>query len=259
MSKIILVTGASSGLGKAIVTNLSSRGFTVYAGARDLSKLVKGKNIIPVMLDITIDDSCKKVVEKIIKKDGKIDILINVAGYSLSGPTLDFSSKDFSLILNTNVIGAFRLIKEVVPNMQKRKSGKIINITSMSGLIAFPNFGLYSASKFALEALGKSLGYELAKDHISVTNVAPGAIKSETEVKPLFKHKTAREKFKFLNFLMPMVTKEQISNKVLDIIKDPNPPPSVILGADTKIIYFIQKILPTALWNKLQYFVWNRK
>lgn len=260
MKKIVLLTGSSSSLGQELIDKLSANNFIVYAGSRDIKKIVvNNKKVFSVKLDTINDKDCEQIVEKIIKKEGKIDVLINVAGYSISGPTIDFTPQDFLNILNTNVVGAFRLIRQVVPYMKKNKAGKIINITSLSGLVAFPNFGLYSSSKFALEALGLSLSYELAKDNISVTNIAPGAIKSEIVEKSKINHKTAREKFKILDFLLSMVTKQEISDRTLQIIENSNPPASVILGTDAKIIYLLHKLLPSYFWNKLQLFIWYRK
>lgn len=180
MQKVALVTGVTSELGSSIVKNLSNS-CVVYAAARDINSVAKGKNIRPVRLDITKGNDCKEVVEKVIKEQKKIDILVNCAGYTIVGPSLGFSTEDFLAILDTNTIGAFRLIKQVVPHMIERSYGRIINITSMNGLVTLPNFGLYSASKHALEALGLSIRYELSGKNVWVTNVAPGAIFSKSD------------------------------------------------------------------------------
>lgn len=260
MRKVILVTGSSSELGKKIVEKFSNDGDIVYAATRNPNKLEVNRNRVrAIKLDVTEDGDCKEAVAKIIKKEGKLDVLVNVAGNSLAGPTLDFTAEDYLSILNINVVGAFRIIQQVVPYMVKRKSGRIINITSLSGLVAFPNFGLYSSSKFALEALGLSLRYELAKNNVWVTNIAPGAIKSEIEKQNSIPHKTAREKFKLLGLLMPMVTTNEIADNILEVTKMKKPPPSVILGTDAKIIYLLRKFLPSSFWDSLQFFVWNRK
>lgn len=260
MKKVILITGGSSELGKKIVEKFSNDGDIVYMATRNTNKLEVNRNRIrAIKLDITKDGDCKEAVAKIIKREGKLDILVNVAGHSLAGPTLDFTAEDYLSILNINVVGTFRIIQQVVPYMAERKCGRIINITSLSGLVAFPNFGLYSSSKFALEALGLSLRYELAKNNVWITNIAPGAIKSETEKENTIPHKTAREKFKFLGSLMPMVTTNKIADKVLEITKMKRPPPSLILGTDAKMIYHLQKFLPSSFWDSLQLFVWNRK
>ena len=107
--------------------------------------------------------------------------------------------------------------------------------------------------------MGLSLRYELAKNNVWVTNIAPGAIKSEIEKQNSIPHKTAREKFKLLGLLMPMVTTNEIADNILEVTKMKKPPPSVILGTDAKIIYLLRKFLPSSFWDSLQFFVWNRK
>lgn len=258
MEKIILVTGTSSGLGKAIAKELSL-GNIVYAGARNLGKVPAGKGLKPIKLDITSELDCRNAVERIIKEEGRIDVLINNAGYGIVGPTTDFSSEDFLKILNTNPVGAFRLIKRVVPYMKKQKSGKIINITSLNGLISLPNFGLYSASKHGLHALGVALHYELRKYGIWVTNLAPGAIASYEKSSKALPHKPAREKFKILKFLMPMVTRSSVADKVEKLIDSSNPPVEVIMGADARITTFLKRFLPSFAWEYLMSLVWNKK
>lgn len=253
--KIILVTGASRGLGRVMVEILETNGYTVYKGVRNIQE--GGGKV--VKLDITNEQDCRDAVKQIIEKEGRIDVLINNAGYTIAGPTTGFEIKDYQQILNTNTIGAFRLIKEVVGQMRKQKYGRIINITSLNGLVALPNFGLYSSSKFALEALGLSLRYELAKDNVWVTNVAPGAIASGAKEGAPLPHKPAREKFKILYFLMPMLSQEKVAKEIASLIKNPFPPAEKILGADAKITVFLQRILPPLIWDRLMLYVWSKK
>lgn len=258
MQKVILVTGASSGLGKEIIEILS-KDYVVYAGIRNIGEVEEGENIRSVKLDITSDKDTKDAIEKIVKDEGRVDVLVNVAGYTLVGPSLDFTSDDFSKLLDVNTVGAFRLIKNAVLDMKKRKEGRIINITSLNGLISFPNFGLYSASKHGLDALGLALRYELAKDGIWVTNIAPGAILSDEKTSKALPHKPAREKFKFLYFLMPMVTRREVALKIRDLIESSNPPGEIIMGADAKITTFLKRVPPPFIWEYLMSYVWSKK
>ena len=260
MRRIVLITGCSSGLGEKLAQVLSNQGHEVYAGARDPEKIqVTNKFIHPIKLDITKDSECSQAVKYVLGKEGKIDVLINNAGYSLVGSTSDFDPGEYQNILDTNAVGAFRLMRLVIPEMKRRKSGKIINITSLNGLISLPNFGLYSSSKFAIEALGQALRYELAKDNIGVTNVAPGAISSTSLKGKSLPHRSAREKFFLLKVLLPMITQKEVVRKINSIIDNPHPPARVILGRDAKITYFLQKYLPFWAWDKLLLFVWNKK
>lgn len=259
MKKIALVTGASSQLGSKIIEVLAANSFKVYAGSRDVKDITKEDNITPIKLDITKDSDVQKAVREVTKKEGKIDVLVNCAGVTLVGPTIDFTPEDFQKILGINTIGTFRLIREVVPYMIKQKHGYIINITSLNGLVALPNFGLYCASKYALEALGLSLRYELASNNVWVTNIAPGAIYSSRKVSGKMPHKPAREKFKILYYLMPMVTTDTIARKVLKLVQEPKPPARVVLGADAIITTNLQRILPLPIWDLLVKFVWGKK
>lgn len=256
--KIILITGASSGLGKTLVKELS-KNFVVYAGARNPEGVEEGRNIKPIKLDITSEKDCLDVVERIVEKEGRIDVLINNAGYALVGPTTDFKTEEFLKILDTNIVGAFRLIKYAVPYMKKQKGGRIINITSLNGIISLPNFGLYSSSKHGLHALGIALRYELQKYGIWVTNLAPGAIASESKTTKSLPHKPAREKFRILSVLMPMLTKRDITEKVREIIDSYHPPAQVIMGADAKITAFLSRFFPSFVWDYLMNLVWSKK
>lgn len=259
MKKVILVTGANSALGKLIVKAFLGQPATIYASARDPHEIEENANVVPVKLDITNDNEVKSIISKIIKEEGRVDVLINNAGYTVSGEEISFEVGEFLRILDTNTVGAFRLIKEVVPYMKRQRSGRIINLTSLNGLVSFPGFSLYSASKHALEALGDSLYYELAKYKIGVTNVVPGAISMDREAKGNMAHKPAREKFKILYFLLPMATGEKVAEVIKNVALSTNPPSRIILGSDAKIIFFLWRFLPNFVWRRMMRFVWEAK
>lgn len=266
MTQVILVSGCSRGLGKLLVETLAARGFVVYAGIRkpeDIEHLrhtwkESYSSIYPLKLDITLDKDCQRAVKKIIAKEKHIDVLVNNAGYGLSGPTDRFTSQEYLDILDTNAVGAFRLIREVIPQMRSQKRGQIINITSLNGIVSLPNFGLYSSSKFALEALGLALRQELKKDGIWVSNIAPGAIASKKKFINKPSHVPAREKFWLIRILMPMVTQEEVVRAVEKVINQPKPPAQVILGRDAQITTFLQRFLPQRIWDFLLSFVWQK-
>jgi short-subunit dehydrogenase len=258
--KIILVTGASSKLGVPLVECLANRKHIVYAGVRDMGKYKwKNKNVFPIRLDVTSDDNVELVINKIFRKYKKLDCVINNAGMTLSGPTLDFTSEQFKQISDVNTIGAFRISKYYSANILKRKkSGKIINITSLNGIVALPNFGLYSATKFALEALSSSVRVELKRKNIFVTTIAPGAIK--TNIKPTehgLSHKPLRERFKFLYFVLKMTPEKDVINKIIEVVESSNPPARVIIGRDAFITYQLQRFLPNYFWDKLTLLIWR--
>ena len=267
MNKIFLVSGCSKGLGKAIAENFASKNNKVYAGIRNFIE-AKGliacwektfPMIVPVKLDIVSDFDCKKNVQSIINKEGHLDVLINVAAYGHTGATEQFTVEDYTNILNTNTVGAFRLIREVVPFMKSRKSGKIINITSLNGLLALPNFGIYCSSKFALEALGLSLRYELSSSNVWVTNVEPGAIFNKTESGGKLPHISARDRFWVLKKLFVMVTQEEIVKRIEKVVDDKLPPAQMIIGRDATTTTYLQRFLPRNLWDWLLRFIWTKQ
>ncbi len=258
MKRVVLVSGASSGLGKAIVEHLEEYGYVVYGGVRDTKKYKSSGTLHYIKLDITSDSDVKNAVAKIIKEQKRIDVLVNCAGMTLVGPTLDFTSDDYMNLLNTNAVGAFRLMKEVTQHMKKKKSGAIISITSMNGLVSFPNYGLYSSSKFAMDALSSALYYELKNDGIHVTTIAPGAIYNPNADSSTMPHKPAREKFKILKIALPMVTQHEIVHTILHIMDIKNPPSRIVLGRDAKLVHTMNRIVPHGLWNKMMLYIWQK-
>lgn len=181
MSKTILITGASSGIGKATARALTKEGHKVYGAARQLDKMqdLKEAGIEVIALDVSDDSSIISAVEHIAGKDGGIDILINNAGYGEYGAIEDVPLKKAHYQLEVNLFGAVRLIQLVLPHMRKNGWGKIVNVTSIGGKIANPFGGWYHASKFALEGLSDSLRREVKPFGVDVIVVEPGAIKTE--------------------------------------------------------------------------------
>lgn len=260
--KIILVTGATSKLGYPIVEALAEKKWIVYAGMRDTKKSIwkNSKNIIPIKLDITSDIQCKSAISKIIKAQKRLDVLINNAGVSLAGPTLEFTSDLFLEILNVNTLGAFRVSKYAAIFMRKQKfRGQIINITSLNGLVSLPNFGVYGASKFALEALTSSLRVELKKDNIWVTAIAPGAIKTSVKLSEHdMPHKPIREKFKILQHLLKMATQDEVVKKIINTIESESPPAKIVVGRDAIVSSALNRYLPNVIWDNIILFMWKK-
>lgn len=179
--KIVLVTGASAGIGLETATYLSGQGYIVYGAARRTEKLrsLVSKGVHPVTLDVTDESSMSSAVDGIIAKEGRIDILINNAGFGSYGAIEDVQPGDAKYQLEVNLFGAARMIQLVLPNMRKNNWGKIVNISSIGGKIATPFGGWYHASKFALEGLSDSLRNEVKQFGIDVILIEPGGIKSE--------------------------------------------------------------------------------
>lgn len=246
--RIIVIAGGSSGLGLRLAEDLSKQGYRVYASFNSTKPTAREKNLTFLRLDVREDQSCLEFVKSIEKREGKVDILINCAGLSQTGETLTYASSDFVNILQVNLVGAFRLIKLVVP--LQSKGGAIINITSMNGFVSFPHSGLYSASKFGLEALGYSLRGELSSQKIKVVNVAPGFFVKE-EIK--------NDRSPILRKLLPYTTQKQVSSEIVKLIEEGEFPARLIVGFDAKFMYLLVKILPFSLIDKIIDYLWNRK
>lgn len=180
-TRVALVTGASSGIGEATARELAAAGLTVYAAARRVERMqpLTEVGIRPLALDVTDDASMEAAVERIVAEQGRIDVLVNNAGYGSYGAIEDVPMEEARAQVEVNVFGAARLIQLVLPHMRAQRSGTIVNVTSMGGKISTPLGGWYHATKFALEALSDCLRMEVAPFGIDVVVIEPGGIRTE--------------------------------------------------------------------------------
>ena len=178
VSRAVLVTGCSSGIGRATAERLAAAGWTVYASARRLEAVEGLAGCRPLQLDVTDDESMRAAVERIEREEGAVGVLVNNAGYSQSGAVegvpLDEARRQFE----TNVFGLMRLTQLVLPGMREQRWGRIVNVSSMGGELTFPGGGWYHASKHAVEALSDALRFELAGFGIDVVVIQPGLIRT---------------------------------------------------------------------------------
>jgi NAD(P)-dependent dehydrogenase (short-subunit alcohol dehydrogenase family) len=182
MSKIVLVTGTSNGFGKDVAQTLAAAGHTVYATMRDLAgrngaaaEELQAKGIQTIELDVTDNSSVDAAVKSLFAKTGgKLDVLINNAGIASGGLSETFTPEQVREMFEVNVFGIQRMIRAVLPEMQKHKSGLIVNVGSILGRLTLPFYGLYGASKHAVEALTDGYRYELSQLGIDVVLVQPG-------------------------------------------------------------------------------------
>ncbi len=180
-TKTALVTGASSGIGAETARALRSLGYTVYGAARRTDRLADlgAEGIRPLSLDLTDDASVVAAVDTIIGETGRIDVLVNNAGYGSYGAVEDVPLDEARRQFEVNVFGLGRLVQLVTPHMRSRRSGMIINVSSMGGRLTTPLGGWYHATKYAVEALSDALRMELAPFGIDVVVVEPGGIRTE--------------------------------------------------------------------------------
>jgi NAD(P)-dependent dehydrogenase (short-subunit alcohol dehydrogenase family) len=179
--KTVLITGASSGIGEATALHLAELGYTVYAGARRTERMsdLVDRGIRTKAVDVTDDASRTTLVEAIIAETGRIDVLVNNAGYGLYGALEDVPIEEARRQFDVNLFGLARLTQLVLPQMRQQHDGYIVNVSSMGGKIWEPLGSWYHASKFAVEGLSDSLRVEVAEFGIKVVIIQPGTIRSE--------------------------------------------------------------------------------
>jgi short-subunit dehydrogenase len=179
--RVALVTGESSGLGKAFANALLTEGLNVYAAARRVEQMTElaNRGAIPIKMDITREDDVVAAVERIESEQGGIDVLINNAGFGLFGAMEDTTIEDARYQFEVNLFGLARLTQLVLPSMRKKRAGKIINISSMGGKIYTPLGSWYHASKHAVEGWSDCLRLELSPFNIEVVVIEPGVIATE--------------------------------------------------------------------------------
>ncbi len=181
MGKVILITGASSGMGREAAVLLARKGHTVYAGARRINRLqdLAQYGIAPVEMDVTKHQDNRQTVDRIMEGEGRIDVLINNAGFGLYGPMEDIPLDDARYQFEVNLFGPAHLTQLVLPHMRRQGSGRIVNISSMGGKIFTPFGAWYHATKHALEGWSDCLRIEAAPHNIQVVLIEPGLIKTE--------------------------------------------------------------------------------
>ena len=259
--QVLIITGASSGIGKATATMFAKKGYIVYGVARrDFN--MQGVN--SVLGDVTHIDDVKRIVEYIIKREGKIDILINNAGSGISGSVEFTDSQDIKNMFEVNFMGAVNFTQQVLPIFRRQGYGKIINTSSVASFIPLPYQAFYTATKAALDGYAKALRGEVRQFNIKVCNVLPGDIKTEftanrkksvndkqgvyakSETKSI-----ARMEHDEQNGMSP----DKVAKVFYKISRKKNPPAHVTVGFSYKLIAFLAKVLPErfVLWivNKL--------
>ncbi|WP_338425717.1 SDR family oxidoreductase [Sphingopyxis kveilinensis] len=174
-NRIALVTGASSGAGRAIALHLHKRGFIVYGTSRGE---VRPDPFKMLQLDVRIDASVEAAISTVLEREGRIDLLVNNAGVVLVAGVEETSPANVLEMLDVNALGAFRMMRAVLPGMRRRNSGHIINVSSLSGVIGYPYLSAYAASKHALEAISECLRFELFDTDVRVSIVQPDGMRT---------------------------------------------------------------------------------
>lgn len=264
---VVLITGASSGIGKAIGEALANKGYKVYGTSRKAMPEIYNEVISPkedhngflklIQLDVCSEESVKKAIHLILKKEASIDILINNAGIGIAGSVEDTRVEEAYKQFDTNFFGIIRMCRNILPIMRKNKNGLIINISSVAGLIAIPFQSMYSSSKYAVEALTEALRIEVKPFGINVSMVEPGDTKTNFTEKRVFAVEANKESaynLKFEKSVNAMIKSElkgpgpdKIVQAVIGIINMKNPPIRITPGFSYKAIVFLKRILPARL------------
>jgi NAD(P)-dependent dehydrogenase (short-subunit alcohol dehydrogenase family) len=181
VSKAVLITGCSTGIGRATAERLARAGLTVYASARRPESIedLQGSGCRTMALDVTDEDSMRSAVQQVEEAEGVVGALVNNAGYSQSGAIESVSLDDVRRQFETNVFGLLRMCQLVLPGMRRQGHGRIVNLSSMGGKLVFPGGGAYHATKFAVEALSDAMRFEVRGFGVDVVVIEPGLIKTE--------------------------------------------------------------------------------
>lgn len=264
-SKVILITGASSGIGKACAAHLSLEGHTVYGTTRreGMVKTWDGnrEGYSMVVMDVTSDSSVSDAVGRIIEKEGRLDVLVNNAGMGVAGPVEETETGLAKSQFETNFFGCHRVIREILPQMRKQGGGHIINIGSVAAYISIPYQSMYSASKAALQSMSFALRNETKPFGIKVSVVHPGDLKTgftENRKKAEVVPKGSPYAKSYAKSLEVMEKDEQnggdpvcVAKTIARIIKRANPPVCVTVGFKYKLFAFLFRIVPAALREKI--------
>ena len=260
MFKVVLVTGASSGIGKSVATFLQEKGYKVYGTSRN-PKNVKSFSFELIALDVLKIETIKKAVNYILQKEGRLDVLINNAGMGITGPIEDTPTEEMRAVFNTNLFGAIDVMKTVLPQMRNQKSGMVLNVTSIAGYMGLPFRGLYSASKGALELITEATNMEVKNFGIHIVNVAPGDFATNIAAgryhTPVFKNSAYKENYQANLDLMDAhvdagMDPLEMAKTIYKIINTKNPKIHYKVGGFMeKFSIVLKRILPGKMYQKL--------
>ncbi len=259
MEKVALVTGSSSGIGFETALALAREKYFTFASMRNTDKagkileIAKKENLNLEVIELDVDkaDSIKSAVKKIQDEKGRIDVLVNNAGYLLAGCLEDVSMDELKAQFETNFFGVIRMIQEIAPIMRKQGSGIIVNVSSVAGRIGFPGTPAYISSKFALEGISECMRYELSPFGIKTIIIEPGVIKTNifstmklTDGKPDSPYKEITEKV--LNGVKMMAemgtAPEEVAKTIMKAIQTEEPLPRYIVGSDASMFLEAKKM-----------------
>jgi short-subunit dehydrogenase len=262
--KIVLVTGASSGIGKKMATYMAEQGYYVYAAARSMEKLqtMKSRNIEPLHLDVTDINSINNAVKQIEKTKGGLDILINNAGYGIYGTIEGVSQEQIQKAFDVNVFGLGQMTKAVLPLMREQQSGLIINVSSYVGKVSVPILGWYSATKHAVEGMTDALRMEVKPFGIKVALIEPGLVATGFEEVAMATLKKSNDpdvyhpmRDAFAKYVRNEYKKapgpEVVIKELKKVLKTNNPRARYLAGKDSRLFIKMKGLLSDKMFDKI--------
>ena len=268
--KTVLITGCSSGIGRATALAFAEEGWTVYATARDPADIesLADAGCETAELDVTEQDDIDRVVDRILDEHGVISCLVNNAGYGQFGPVEDVPMAQVEQQYEVNVYGPHRLIKSVLPHMRREEDGTIINISSVAGRVAFPGGGVYCGSKFAVEGMSDALRAEVEPFDIDVVVIEPGPVKTgfteraEDEVDGIDRSGAYEDFYTMFDDTQAIggdgpgsVEPERVAEDIVDAASSTKPPARIPVGKAASaavLARFLPDSARDAVWSLLQ-------
>ncbi len=261
MAKVVLITGISSGFGKAISELLSSEGYAVYGINRSQNEDLDGK-IKVLQADVTDVISIQQAIATLLTREDRIDILINNAGMGITGSIEDSSHDDIHLQMSTNFMGYVNMIQAVLPAMRAQRGATIVNISSIGGLMGLPYQGFYAASKFAVEGLSESLRMELLPYKIKIVVIQPGDFHTSFTAnrKPALSQNGGSVYASQFEKTLSLIEKDEkgglkpefLARKLSKILKKKNPCHSYIIATlEQKFAVVLKRILPGSMFSSI--------
>lgn len=260
MSKVVLITGGSSGIGKSVGEYLQEKDFLVYGTSRNPDRHTASQFQL-IKLDVSSEATIREAVDYIIQKHGRLDVLINNAGAGITGPIEETPDSEIQRNFETNFFGPIRVMKAVIPHMRRQQSGLIINITSIAGYMGLPYRGIYSASKGALELLTEAFRMEIKEFNIQMTNVAPGDFATNIAAgryhAPILETSPYKLTYgKTLELMDAHVSEGKdpyvMAKAIYDIIESPTPKVHYKVGEFMqKFSIVLKRLLPDKLYEKI--------
>lgn len=260
LGQTILITGASTGIGKATGTLLARKGCRVFGTSRNPERYqFKEFDLLP--LDVRSTESVENFIETVSSRTRRIDVLVNNAGYELFGAAEETSLDELAAQIDTNFTGAARVIQAVLPRMREQQSGKIINIGSLGGLVALPFTSAYSASKFALEGYSEALRYEAQQFGVFVSLIEAGYVKTESldvSVREVEKSHPAYSEIRHRMFLQSKdnglkkgIAPLLVAEAVLKIVRSRKPKLRYQVGSQAFMVSRLKNLLPQSLFESI--------